>query len=163
MLLFDLNSVKSTDLRVVAAACRVGDEKQRDGNTLQFRADGIGDSGGRLGRRLLGWDVLALTTRGRKTGEPRTVLLNYLKDGDAFVVIGSNAGDEHDPAWWMNLKAAGEGTVVVGGERWRVRPRVAEGPERERLWPKLCDAYPGMRDYVRIMGQELTVVVLERV
>lgn len=43
MLLLDLNRVKSSDLKVVAAACRVRDEKT-DGKTLQFRADGIGET-----------------------------------------------------------------------------------------------------------------------
>ena len=43
MLLLDLNSVKSADPKVVAAACRVRDEKT-DGKTLQFRADGIGET-----------------------------------------------------------------------------------------------------------------------
>jgi deazaflavin-dependent oxidoreductase (nitroreductase family) len=61
----------------------------------------------------------------------------------------------------LNLKAAGEGTVVIGGERRRIRPRVAGGDERERLWPKLRDAYPGNEDYVQMMGRDLTVVVLE--
>ena len=41
MLLLDLNSVKATDLKVVAAACRVRSETS-DGNALEFHADGIG-------------------------------------------------------------------------------------------------------------------------
>jgi hypothetical protein len=43
MLLFDLNTVKPADFRVVAAACRVRDAKS-DGKTLRFQADGIGDT-----------------------------------------------------------------------------------------------------------------------
>jgi hypothetical protein len=43
MLLLDLNSLKSSDFKVMAAAFRVRDEKI-DGKTLQFRADGIGDT-----------------------------------------------------------------------------------------------------------------------
>ncbi len=43
MMLFDLGSIKAGEMKVVAAACRVRDEKV-DGKTLQFRADGIGDT-----------------------------------------------------------------------------------------------------------------------
>jgi hypothetical protein len=48
MLLFDVDSVKTGQLKVVAAACRVRDE-QSDGKTLRFRADGIGDTNGIVG------------------------------------------------------------------------------------------------------------------
>lgn len=40
MLLLDLNNTRSSDMRLVAAACRVRDEKS-DGKTLRFRADGV--------------------------------------------------------------------------------------------------------------------------
>ena len=41
-------------------------------------------SDGRLGAKFLGWDVLLLTTTGRKTGAARSVTLNYFPDGRAF-------------------------------------------------------------------------------
>ena len=44
-LLLDLNGVTSIDFKVLAAACRVRDEKV-EGKTLRFRADGIGDTNG---------------------------------------------------------------------------------------------------------------------
>jgi F420H(2)-dependent quinone reductase len=120
-------------------------------------------SGGRVMPKWFGAPVLVLETVGRKTGEPRATPLVYAPDGDDFVVSPASGGNNPNPAWWLNLQAAGEGMVVIGRERRRVRPRVAEGSERERLWPKLCDAYPPTRDYVRMMGRDLTVVVLERV
>ena len=113
--------------------------------------------------KWFGAPVMVLETVGRRSGEPRVTPLVYVREGDTLVVSPSSGGTNPNPAWWLNLKAAGEGTAVVGSDRWQVRPRVAEGAERERLWPKLCDAYPGMRDYVRILGRDLTVVVLERV
>ena len=44
-LLLDLNGVTSIDFKVLAAACRVRDEKV-EGKTLRFRADAIGDTNG---------------------------------------------------------------------------------------------------------------------
>jgi hypothetical protein len=43
MLLFDLDAARSAGPKVIAAACRVRQEKS-DGKTLQFMADGIGDT-----------------------------------------------------------------------------------------------------------------------
>ena len=45
MLLLDLNKIQAGVQKVVAAACRVSDEKNL-GNTLNFRADGIGSTNG---------------------------------------------------------------------------------------------------------------------
>jgi deazaflavin-dependent oxidoreductase (nitroreductase family) len=120
-------------------------------------------SGGRFMPRWFGAPVLVLETVGRRSGERRATPLVYARDGDDIVVSPASGGTNPNPAWWLNLKTAGEGTVVLGRERRRVHPRVAGGAERERLWPKLCDAYPPAREYVRMMGQDLTVVVLERV
>jgi deazaflavin-dependent oxidoreductase (nitroreductase family) len=105
--------------------------------------------------------VLVLETVGRRSGEPRATPLVYARDGDDFVVSPAAGGTTPNPAWWLNLQAAGSAVAVIGRERRTVRPRVAAGPERERLWPKYCDAYPPARDYVGFMGRELTLVVLE--
>ena len=120
-------------------------------------------SGGRFVPKWFGAPVLVLETLGRKSGEPRITPLVYARDGDDFVVSPAAGGTTPNPAWWLNLQAAGTGVAVIGRERRTVRPRVVEGAERERLWPKYCEAYPPARYYVRMMGRELTVVVLERV
>jgi deazaflavin-dependent oxidoreductase (nitroreductase family) len=120
-------------------------------------------TGGRFVPKWFGAPVLVLETVGRKSGEPRATPLVYARDADRFVVAPASGGTTTTPAWWLNLKAAGEATVVAGRERRRVRPRVAEGEERELLWQLLCDAYPANEDYVRMLGRDLTVVVLEPV
>ena len=47
-----------------------------------------------------GLPVLLLTTTGAKTGVQRTTPLLYLRDGDDFVLIASNWGQEHNPSWY---------------------------------------------------------------
>ena len=44
-------------------------------------------------------DVCFLTTTGRKSGPARTVPLTYFRDGDRLVLVASNAGQDHHPAW----------------------------------------------------------------
>jgi hypothetical protein len=59
MLLLDLDRIQSSAARVVAAACRVRDERA-DGNSLTFRVDGVGDTNAvvQIVSRLAPTDVL---------------------------------------------------------------------------------------------------------
>jgi deazaflavin-dependent oxidoreductase (nitroreductase family) len=121
-------------------------------------------TGGKVGARWFGAPVIALEVVGRKSGRLRSVpVLGLRTDEDTFVVIPANAGSDKTPAWWLNLRAAGEAVAVVRGERRTVRPRVAEGEERERLWQAYARMYPQVDDYTRFTRRELPVVVLETV
>lgn len=117
-------------------------------------------TGGRFGR-VGPMDALLLTTKGRKSGERRDVAVNYLRDGDAYVVVASYAGEDRDPAWWRNLKNEPEAEVAVGGKRVKVRAREAGGPDRERLWVRLVEKDPAYAEYQRRTKRLLPVVVLQ--
>jgi deazaflavin-dependent oxidoreductase (nitroreductase family) len=119
-------------------------------------------SGGRLMTRLMGLDMLLLTTRGRKSGLPRTLPLACFRDGDRLVVVGSNNGQDHHPAWWLNLAARPEASVRFGRERFRVRAELATGAERERLWSWLVKQNPMYARYAERTSREIPVVVLHR-
>jgi deazaflavin-dependent oxidoreductase (nitroreductase family) len=120
----------------------------------------------RLVGRLTGGRVVALglvpslilTTTGRRSGLPRRSPLLYVRDGDAFVVIGSNWGKTGQPAWSHNLLADPRATVTVGGRHLPVTARLATGAERERLWDKLVAEWPAYRTYVeRAGGRDIRV------
>jgi F420H(2)-dependent quinone reductase len=105
--------------------------------------------------------VMILETVGRRSGRCRRTPVCYLPDGDNLVVVPANGGAKRVPAWWLNLSTAGEGTAIVGGRRDRVRPVLAQAPDRERLWQRFVDAYPGLDGYRSRARRELAVVVLE--
>ncbi len=57
-------------------------------------------SGGRLGWNLSRMPALELTTTGRKSGQPRSVMLTSpYQDGTTIVVVASRGGDDTHPAW----------------------------------------------------------------
>ncbi|HZV51747.1 MAG TPA: nitroreductase family deazaflavin-dependent oxidoreductase [Candidatus Dormibacteraeota bacterium] len=92
-------------------------------------------TGGHLGPPFAGPErMLLLTTRGARSGRPRTVPVMYVRDGDRFVVFASNAGSRHHPGWYHNLVACPEATAEVGNRTLAVTAVVATGEERERLW-----------------------------
>jgi deazaflavin-dependent oxidoreductase (nitroreductase family) len=120
-------------------------------------------SGGRIGSRVGPLPVLLLSVRGRKTGMARDVVLNYVRDGDRYVVFASHVGLDRDPPWWLNLRDAGEGEVIIAGASFRVRAREAEGAERERLWSEVTRRDDAYTEYARRTRRRIAVVVLERV
>jgi deazaflavin-dependent oxidoreductase (nitroreductase family) len=117
-------------------------------------------SGGRFGR-VGPMNTLLLTTKGRRSGEPRDVALNYVREGHSYVVIASYAGEDRDPAWWRNLKAAPDAEVTVAGTRVKVRARESEGAERERLWSRIVEKDPAYDEYQRRTNRRIAVVALE--
>jgi deazaflavin-dependent oxidoreductase (nitroreductase family) len=118
-------------------------------------------SGGLLGHRM-GVSNLLLTTKGRKTGNPRTVPLTYTEDGGRWVVVGSHGGADSHPVWWLNLQAERSATVMVGRETFPVMAREAEGEERERLWRKACTPLSNYDRYQSLTDRHIPVVILER-
>jgi deazaflavin-dependent oxidoreductase (nitroreductase family) len=118
--------------------------------------------GGRRFTRWLGRPAFLLTVRGRKTGEPRSVMLMLIRRGDDLVVCGSNAGNRATPQWYRNLMAAGRASVQVGGDTWEVTAREVEGAERDECWTLLCTGYPDFPTYQANTDRLLPVAVLER-
>ncbi len=118
-------------------------------------------SDGRWLSRWSGLPVMILETVGRRSGRRRRTPVCYLPDGNNLVVVPANGGAERVPAWWLNLSAAGDAIAVVGKRRGRVRPVLAQGEERARLWRRFVAAYPGLESYRARARRELAVVVLE--
>lgn len=118
-------------------------------------------TGGRIGGKIMGLPVLLLTTKGRKSGQPRTNALTYLPRGDACVVIASVLGEPRHPQWWLNLRADPEASVLVGRESRRVRAREAEGEERDELWRAMASVTPDYDEYKKRTTRRIPVVVLE--
>lgn len=118
-------------------------------------------SGGRLGRTLVGIDVLVLRTTGRRSGQPREAPLGYVRDGKAFAVVASNAAAEATPAWWLNLQADPDAVVVLDGKEHPVHARRATDEEVARVWPKLQAMYVGFDHYKAIATREMPVVMLD--
>jgi deazaflavin-dependent oxidoreductase (nitroreductase family) len=117
-------------------------------------------SGGRVGGRFRGGDVLLLTVTGRRSGRSFTSPLMYVRDGEALVVAASNGGIDREPAWWLNLQARPEATVQVGRDVLPVRAERTTGEDRSRLWQALNAAFGGYEGYQRGVQREIAVVRL---
>ena len=117
-------------------------------------------TGGKVSSRLYGFPALVLVTTGARTGARRVSPLLYVRDGDDFVVVGTNFGTEHHPGWTYNLAAHPEAEVEVGEERVPVVAARADAESFERLWPALLAIYPGYATYRERLEREARMFVL---
>lgn len=122
-------------------------------------------SGGRLGWTAQDMPVLELTTTGRKSGQPRSVMLTSpLQEGAALVVVASRGGDDQPPAWLLNIRDNPDVRVRLQGEpQQQMRGRVATPAERERLWPLVIADHKNYAGYQARTTREIPLVLLELV
>lgn len=120
-------------------------------------------SGGLIGGRIDGLDILLLTTIGRKSGEERTVPLPYFRDGQRYVLIASFGGNEKNPAWFHNLSANPDVKLQVGFRRMQAKAIVTEPAERARIWGQITHEFPRYLVYQQKTERQIPVVVLEPV
>ena len=118
---------------------------------------------GRIGWHAAGMPVLELTTTGRKTGQPRSCLLTSpLQLEDTYVIVASRGGDDHHPAWFLNLEANPTDEVAIGGgAKERRTARVASPDERAELWPQITERYRNYAGYQAKTSREIPLVLLE--
>ena len=107
------------------------------------------------------WGTMHITTRGRRTGRRREAIIAYLEDGPNLVALAMNGWADADPAWWLNLQANPDTTVVLPDGPRTVHARAAAGAERQRLWARWAEVDAGLDGFAARRSRPTAVVVLE--
>jgi F420H(2)-dependent quinone reductase len=115
-------------------------------------------TGGRIAR-LYGKDVLILTTRGRRSGQERTVLLQFFRDGPQMVVVAANSGLPSHPGWFYNLKATPTAQIQVMDRLLQVRAEELSPDEVAAFWLHILERSP---DYARYLTRTSRTIPLVR-
>ena len=121
-------------------------------------------SGGTDGTTLreTGLPVIIVTNRGNKTGAIRKTPLMRVKDGDNYVLVGSQGGAPKNPVWVYNLRA--DASVEIRDETdvhsMRVR-EVEDDPERARLWDIAVAAFAPYEEYQNKTTRKIPVFLAE--
>jgi len=118
---------------------------------------------GRVGGRFQGAPVLLLTTKGAKTGQTRVNPVMYLDEDGVTYVFASLAGRPTNPAWYHNLVAHPQVTVEIGTETFDAAARVITGADRDRIYARQGELYPGFAEYQEKTSRVIPVVALDRV
>ncbi len=101
--------------------------------------------------------MLALTVPGRRSGEPRTVQLAYLADGDDLLVVASAMGQERHPDWRYNLEAVETAEVQLRDGQRTVAVAMLTDEEEDRVWPRIVETIPQMATYVTRTDRNIRV------
>lgn len=110
---------------------------------------------------LSGLPIITLTTIGAKSGLARTAPLLAIEDSPRLIIIASNFGQTHYPAWYHNLRAHPQVTVVLRGQAGAYTAHEAQGDERDIYWDAAVRLYPGYQVYkTRTGGRPIPVIVL---
>ena len=111
---------------------------------------------GQLTGHMAGRTLMLLTTIGATTGQPRTTVLGFRKDGDRYLVIASGNGAPQHPAWYRNLLANPMATVEVGPDKFTVKASTAGPDDRDRL----AGLVPYLQTEQQKTSRQIPIVIL---
>jgi deazaflavin-dependent oxidoreductase (nitroreductase family) len=121
-------------------------------------------SGGADGTTLrdTGLPVIIVTNQGNRTGAIRKTPLMRVKDGNNYVLVGSQGGAPKHPVWVFNLRADGKVEIRDKAEVYTMQVReVADAAERVRLWELAVAAFPPYEEYQTRTTRQIPVFVAE--
>jgi deazaflavin-dependent oxidoreductase (nitroreductase family) len=105
-------------------------------------------------------DALVLTTRGRRSGRERSVVLQFLPDGDSMIVVAANDGGASHPGWYHNLTATPEARVEVRGRAIPVHADRLPTDEAATWWRRIVEASPDYERYERAARRTFPILRL---
>jgi len=111
---------------------------------------------------VTGLPVVTLTTIGAKSGQPRSVPLIGIPDGEKIILIASNWGQKHHPGWYFNLRANPKATILRSGKTRQYVAREIDGAEYDACWDLAVSLYIGYAAYkTRTGGRKIPILVLD--
>ena len=120
-------------------------------------------SNGKIGSRLAGVDMVVIYCVGRKSGQIRPIPIACYPHGNNVAVVASNNGNDHDPVWWLNLKATPNVEIQLGSEKIKIVAEEVVGIERDKFWPEIVKLNPLQQRHQDHTSRLLPVVYLKRV
>ena len=107
-----------------------------------------------------GLPTLLLTCVGRKSGEKRTVPLVFLQHGEDMVIVGSLAGYDKHPTWYLNISANPKCWVQLDRRNVTAVAHDATDKEREELWPQLTTIFPLWSYFQKHTNRPFPIIIL---
>jgi deazaflavin-dependent oxidoreductase (nitroreductase family) len=117
----------------------------------------------RAGIRIDGFDrehLILLTTRGVKTGQPRTTPVGFYPDDDRLLIVANNLAAERNPDWYRNLTATPLVTVEADDHTFEAVATTLLGEDRERAWLHIMELNPSIAEHQAGTARTLPIVVV---
>ena len=107
--------------------------------------------------------VVTITTRGRKSGRPRSVQLACVHHDGDILLVASAMGQARHPAWRYNLEADPRCEVQTKGERYAARAEVLDDADKAAVWDLMREQIPMIHVYEQRTDRNIRVFRLRRV
>ena len=111
---------------------------------------------------MAGRPLMILTSTGAKSGEKRSAVVTYTRDGNRYVIAASKGGAPTNPSWYYNLLADPHVTVEADKQTFEATATITDGEERQRLWNQHAAERTEFQDYPNKTPRLIPVIVLER-
>jgi deazaflavin-dependent oxidoreductase (nitroreductase family) len=118
----------------------------------------------RAGGSIEGFDregLVLITTRGVKSGRPRTTPVAFYPDGDRLLIVANNLAAERNPDWYVNLTATPLVTIEAGDDTYEAVATTLLGEERERAWLQVQQMNPFIAEHQAATSRTLPIVAVE--
>jgi deazaflavin-dependent oxidoreductase (nitroreductase family) len=124
----------------------------------EFRANA-----GQVGGGFAGAPMVIITTKGAKSGQPRTTpLVSLPQDDGTLYIFASKGGAPTNPDWYHNIKANPEIEVEYGDDKFAAIATEITGTERDEIFDRQKELMPGFADYEKGTTRIIPVVALTR-
>ena len=120
------------------------------------------ETDGEVGYLWNGATACLLTTKGRKSGEARTIAIIFTQVGNRIAIIASKGGAPAHPAWYLNAQADPHVTIQIKGEVFEGIARTADDAERAELWAEAIRQWSNYDVYQSRTERKIPILVVER-
>ncbi|WP_375501608.1 nitroreductase family deazaflavin-dependent oxidoreductase [uncultured Jatrophihabitans sp.] len=114
---------------------------------------------------LEGLPLVILTTVGRKSGEPRKVVLVRCVHDGVYAVVGSGpdpiGGTPKHSQWYLNIVNDPNVTLRDQDTIYDAVARTASPEEKAEWWPRVCAVWPDYESYQANTTKNIPVVLIE--
>jgi deazaflavin-dependent oxidoreductase (nitroreductase family) len=117
-------------------------------------------SKGKFGGNMRGFNLLLLTTTGRRSGKEYTTPLGRFDQEGGYIIVASNAGQTTQPAWYLNVKHNPQVTVQVMDKVIPATAEVLSGEARTQAWRQVTSIAPAYANYEKRTTREIPIILL---
>jgi deazaflavin-dependent oxidoreductase (nitroreductase family) len=116
-------------------------------------------SGGRIGGKMQGAEVLLLSTVGRKSSKKRVTPLMFIRRDKSFVVVASNGGQPSHPGWYYNIQDQSPIEVQIMKKTYIVSATEAQGDQRATLYEQFINVSEQYARYAQNTDRDIPVII----
>jgi deazaflavin-dependent oxidoreductase (nitroreductase family) len=135
-------------------------DRDRDAFEDQLIADMREHGGVVTAGPLAGHPLLAMISKGARSGQPRRAILTFSRDNADYIVAGTAGGSPRAPNWIHNVRSNPDVQIEAENQTFDARAQVVDEAERQRLWKEHVTRLPWFAEYPKQTGRVIPIVRL---